>query len=165
MLGILLEKVLHRLAAAFLIAVGHVMADDARIVLVADLVRRPSVSMPKPIMKPWSRSTSTVGWIRRQVEEADLGVLGLVAQRGRGPGADQLAGLKIVGGKGRVGGIERIERRVERDDQNAGIACLLDGRTMPLVSEAVIRIPLAPSAMQLSIAATWLSLSPSTLPA
>jgi hypothetical protein len=37
--------------------------------------------------------------------------------------------------------------------------------TMPFVSEAVIRIPLAPSAMQVSMAATWLSESPSIFPA
>jgi hypothetical protein len=36
---------------------------------------------------------------------------------------------------------------------------------MALVSEAVIRMPLAPSAMQASMAATWLSWSPSILPA
>jgi hypothetical protein len=59
--GVLLEKVLHGLAAAFLVAVGDVVADDARIVLVADLVGVLR-SMPKPFMKPWSRSTSTVGW-------------------------------------------------------------------------------------------------------
>jgi hypothetical protein len=40
--------------------------------------------------------------------------------------ADQLAGEQVVGGKGRVGGIGRIERGVERDDQQAGIARLLD---------------------------------------
>ena len=37
--------------------------------------------------------------------------------------------------------------------------------TIPLVSEGTSRMPLAPSAMQVSIAATWLSLSPSTRPA
>jgi hypothetical protein len=46
----------------------------------------------------------------------------LVAQRRGGPLADQLAGLEVVGGEGRVGGVDRVERRVERDDQQAGIA-------------------------------------------
>ena len=86
------------------------------------------MSMPKPFMKPWSRSTSTVGWLAVEVEEGDLGVLGLVAERGLGPRADQLAGLEVVGGEGRVGGVDRIERRVERDHQDAGVARLLDGR-------------------------------------
>ena len=46
----------------------------------------------------------------------------------------------------------------------ASRAFLTDG-TIALVSEGVIRMPLAPSAMQVSMAATWLSLSPSILPA
>ena len=46
----------------------------------------------------------------------------------------------------------------------ASRACLTAG-TMPEVSEGVIRMPLAPSAMQVSIAWTWLSLSPSMRPA
>ena len=86
------------------------------------------MSMPKPFMKPWSRRTSTVGWLAIEVEEGDLGVGRLVAQRPLGPFADQLAGLEIVGGEGRVGGVDRVERRVERDDQQAGVARLLDRR-------------------------------------
>ncbi len=58
----------------------------------------------------------------------DLGVRGLVAERGRGPLADQLAGLEVVGGEGRVGRVDRVERRVERDHQKAGVARLLHGR-------------------------------------
>ena len=105
----------------------HVMADDARVVLVAVLVGS-FTSMPKPFMKPWSRRTSTVGWFFGEVEEDDLGVLGLVAERRLGPCADQLAGLEVVGGEGRVGGVDRVERRVERDHQEAGVARLLDRR-------------------------------------
>ncbi len=52
----------------------------------------------------------------------------LVAQRLGGPFADQHAGLEVVGGEGGVGGIDRIERRIERDHQDAGIARLLDRR-------------------------------------
>ena len=36
--GIALEEVLHRGAAAFFVAVGDVVADDARVILVADVV-------------------------------------------------------------------------------------------------------------------------------
>ena len=46
----------------------------------------------------------------------------------------------------------------------ASRACLT-GPTIALVSDAVIRMPFAPSAMHDSMAATWLSLSPSILPA
>ena len=44
------------------------------------------------------------------------------------PLADQPAGLAVVGGEGGVGGVHRIERRVEHDDHQAGVARLLDGR-------------------------------------
>lgn len=46
----------------------------------------------------------------------------------------------------------------------ASRACLT-ADTMDDVSDAVSRMPLAPSAMQVSMAATWVSWSPSTLPA
>ena len=39
--------------------------------------------------------------------------------------ADQAAGLEVVGREGRVGGVDRVERRVERDHQNALVARLL----------------------------------------
>ena len=123
------------------------------------------MSMPKPFMKPWSRRTSTVGCDGVRSRKRDLGILGLVAERGGGPLADQLAGQQVVGGEGRVGSVGRLKRRVERDDQQAGVARLLDRGHDACVSDAVIRMPLAPSAMQVSIAATWLSLSPSILPA
>ena len=116
-------------------------------------------------MKPWSRSTSTVGCDWHEVEEGDLGVRRLVAELRLRPVADQQARLEVVGGEGRIGRVDRIQRRVERDHQDARVARLLHGGTMAAVSDGTIRMPLAPSAMQVSIAATWLSLSPSTLPA
>ena len=42
--------------------------------------------------------------------------------------ADQLACLAVVGGEGRRGGVHRIERRIEHDDHQPGVAGLLDGR-------------------------------------
>jgi hypothetical protein len=83
--------------------------------------------MPKPVRKPWSRSTPTVGWLTVEVQHADLGVGRLVAEGGCGPLADQFAGQEVVGGEGRVGGVDRVERRVERDHQKTGVAGLLDG--------------------------------------
>ena len=59
---------------------------------------------------------------------AILALRGLVAERALGPLADQLAGLEVVGGEQRVGGVDRIERRVERDDEDAGVARLLHRR-------------------------------------
>ena len=52
----------------------------------------------------------------------------LVAQRALGPGADQFAGLEVVGGEGGVGRVHRIERRVEHYDQQPRLPRLLDGR-------------------------------------
>lgn len=140
------------------------MADDAAVVFVADLVRVLRVDAEAHHEALVAQNVDR-RLRRRQVEEADFGVLGLVAEGFLGPLADQLAGEQVVGGEGGVGGIGRLERRVERDDQQTGVAGLLTAGTMPLVSEAVSRMPFAPSAMQLSIAATWLSLSPSILPA
>ena len=63
-----------------------------------------------------------------EVEEHDLGVRRRVAERALRPLADQPAGLAVVGGEGGVGRVHRIERRVEHDDHQAGVARLLDRR-------------------------------------
>ena len=81
-----------------------------------------------------------------------------------GPLADQLAGLEVVGGEIGVGGGDRVERRVERDDEDAGVARLLrPSARSPSKSLGTSRMPLAPAAISSSIAATWPSLSPSDL--
>ena len=41
---------------------------------------------------------------------------------------DQLAGAEVVGGERRVGGVDRVERRVEGDDHEARLTRLLDRR-------------------------------------
>jgi hypothetical protein len=64
--------------------------------------------------------------LRVDVEEADLGVLGGIAHLGLGIGADQEAGLEVVGGHGLVSGVDRIERGVEGDHEDAGVTRLLD---------------------------------------
>ena len=84
--------------------------------------------MPKPCHEALVAQEVDGRLVGGEVEEDDLGVLGLVAQRAVGPLADQLAGLAVVGGEGRVGRIHRIERRVEHDDHEPGVARLLDGR-------------------------------------
>ena len=57
-----------------------------------------------------------------------LASAGLVAERCLRPLADELASLAVVGRKRRRGRIHRIERRVEHDDHQAGVARLLDRR-------------------------------------
>ena len=54
-------------------------------------------------------------------------MVGLLAvELGRGPLADQLAGLAVVGGEGDVDGVRRVGRGVERDDEQARVPRLLD---------------------------------------
>ncbi len=67
----------------------------------------------------------------------------------------KVASAASIGSSGVSSAITRIP---------ASRACC-SGPVIALVSEAAMRMPFAPSAMQVSIAATWLSWSPSTLPA
>ena len=103
------------------------MAGDARIVLVADLVRVLHVDA-EAFHHALVAQHVDGDLLGVDVEEADDGVLGLVAERGGGPLADQDAGLLVVGGEGHVGFGDGLERGVERDDEDAGSACLLHGR-------------------------------------
>ena len=48
-------------------------------------------------------------------------------QLGRGPLADQLAGGEVVGGERDVGGVCRVRRRVQGDDEEPGVLGLLQG--------------------------------------
>jgi hypothetical protein len=79
--------------------------------------------------------------------------------------ADQLARAEVVGGQRRVGRVDGVERRVERDDEDARVARLLDGDTMAELSDGTSRMPFTPLAMQVSIAWTCASWSPSSRPA
>jgi hypothetical protein len=99
-----------------------------------------------------------------EVEEGDLGVGGLLAERRRGPLADQLARAEVVGGERRVGRVDRVERRVERDDEDARVARCWTDDTMAEESDGTSRMPDTPLAMQVSMACTWLSWSPSSRP-
>ena len=117
-------------------------------------------SMPKPLRKPWSRRTSTVGWFCGEVEHGDLRARRLVAEGALAPTCRSARRPGIVGGERGVGGVDRIERGVERDDKQAGVARLLIVGTMAAESLGAIMMPLAPAAIRFSIAATWHSLSP-----
>src|ERR1700677_1062364 len=124
---ILLEQRLHCGAAAWFRAQAPLMADDALVSLVP-------VLLPVRVLDAETLREAEVahsvhgGLIRERVDISDAGVLRLVAERLRGPLADQLSGLFVVGREGRVGGAWRIERRVERDHQNSSLARPLDRR-------------------------------------
>ena len=122
--------------------------------------------MPKPFMKPWSRWKSTVGCVRAEVEEGDLGVLAALspsvplAHSPISSPALKLSVAKVASAAsiGSSGVSSAITRRP------ASRAFLIVG-TIALESLGVIRKPFAPAEIRLSIAATWPSLSPSYLPA
>ena len=63
-----------------------------------------------------------------EVEGGDLGAGGLIAERALGPLPDQLTGLEIVGREVGVSRRDRVERSVERDDEDAGVTRLLHRR-------------------------------------
>ena len=116
MSGALLQAVLHRRLALGLVAVLSW--------LHAMLVDRPGLR-PKPCRKPLWRCAPT-GMAGEEVERGDLGRL--AGHRRLGVLADQHAGLVVVGGEQRVGGVLRVGRRVERDHQHAVRARLPDRR-------------------------------------
>jgi hypothetical protein len=55
---------------------------------------------------------------------SSMAILALAApspMRGLGPLPISSPALEVVGGEGRVGGVDRVQRRVQRDDQEAGV--------------------------------------------
>ena len=122
--GRLLQAVLHRRLAlgAVAEAVGH--ADHLGV--LAELValrvgRRQAEALQEAVVA--LRADRVAG---EQVERDDLGRL--AAERRLGVLADQHAGLVVVGGEERVGGVGRVGRAVERDHHHALVARLLDRR-------------------------------------
>ncbi len=64
-----------------------------------------------------------------EIERRDLGGLHAIgAERGLGPLSDELTGLEIIGREGRIGRVDRIERCIQHDDEQTGVARLLDRR-------------------------------------
>jgi len=63
-----------------------------------------------------------------EIEGCNLCRLGLVAEGSLRPLAYQFARLEVVGGEIGVCGVDGIERRVEGDDEDAGLAGFFDGR-------------------------------------
>ena len=122
-------------------------------------------SMPKPCKKPWSRSTPTVGWLMAM---SSIAILALAASApsvaaahlpmsspARKLSVAKVASAASIGSSG-------VSRAITTSP--ASRACLTAG-TIDAVSDAVRSMPFAPSAMQVSMAWTWVSLSPSTFPA
>ena len=62
------------------------------------------------------------------IQHADMGRSCLVTERRLRPLANQNASLEVVGCKGRVRGFWIADRSVKRDDENASLARLLQGR-------------------------------------
>ena len=121
-----LEQRLHGGTAAIFGPAGHFMPANPGIIFVAVPVRIFHIDA-EAFHEALVTQVIHGGLVHRQIEHGDLGVGGLVAERTRSPLADQSSGLAIIGGKGRVGGINRIKRSVEHDDQQAGVTRLLDG--------------------------------------
>ena len=99
----LLKDVLHRLAAAFRRALGHVGADDLRAVahrVVLRILDRDAEAGRGSHCGADSRRWA--GWGRDRAWRSWR--LGLVAERALRPLADQFAGLEVVGGEIGVGG-------------------------------------------------------------
>src|ERR1700704_491251 len=124
---ILLQQILHRLAAALFAAERDIMSDDAGILLVADPGGIADIDA-EALEEALIAGDGDRDLIHIEIEQGDLGRRCLRAQGLGGPLADQLAGPEIIGGEGDVRRGRRIERRVERDHQNAGGAGLRDDR-------------------------------------
>ncbi len=81
--------------------------------------------MPKPIMKPWSRRTSTVGCDGVRSRKPILASLALSPSVAAAHAPISLPALKLSVAKVASAAVDRIERRVERDHQHAGVLRLL----------------------------------------
>ena len=121
--------------------------------------------MPKPVMKPWSRSTSTVGCdglrSRKAIRASAASSPSVAAAHSPISRPASKLSVARVASAASIGSSGVSSAMTSTP---ASRAICTDG-TMAAVSEGTSRMPLAPSAMQVSIAATWLSLSPSTRPA
>ena len=118
------EQLLHRRPTAFLAATRDLVADDPRIVLVAPLIGVPDVDAEAGQESLVAQDVDR-RLVLALVEHGDLRRL-RIGNRGGGPLSDQLAGPEVVGGKGGVGGVDRVERRVEGDDHETSLPRLLD---------------------------------------
>src|SRR2546430_3159695 len=161
---VLLQEGLHAGAPALVGALGPEVADDALVVLVQ--VAAPVLWVDaEPLMKPWSRATSTVGWFSSASRKATWAVLVLApsvlaAHSPMSRPALKLSVAKVASAASM--GSSGVSRAMTR--MPASRAFFTVG-TMALVSLGVMRMPLAPAEMRFSMAATCVSLSPSNLPA
>ena len=89
------------------------------------------------------------------VEPSSVAMIGSVVAHDRlGVLTNQEPSLEVVGCEERVGRVHRLGRRIERDDEHARIASLLDGGHDRLGVAGVIRMPCAPAVTIFSMAVT-----------
>lgn len=124
--GVGRQQVVHAPPAALFRAVGHVVADDARVALVAAAVGVGLVDA-ETFQKTLIAQDADRGLRDVDVQHPDTRVVRGVAQLRLRPPADQLAGEEVVGGERGVGGVDGGRRRVQRDHQKPRVVRLLDG--------------------------------------
>mmetsp|Transcript_7224 Transcript_7224/g.11979 ORF Transcript_7224/g.11979 Transcript_7224/m.11979 type:complete len:371 (+) Transcript_7224:1046-2158(+) len=125
--GVFGQQVFHGAAAALFVTGGDVMADDARIILVAPFVGVFDVDA-KAGHEALVAQYADGGLADGEVEHTDFCVGSRVAQLACGPFADQLTCQKVISGKCGVGRVNRLKGRVEGDDQQACVTRLLHRR-------------------------------------
>ncbi len=103
------------------------MANDAGIIFVTDFVRVLDVD-PEPFHEALITQNVNRWGTWRQVKKRDFCFRGLVAELGSGPLADQFARLEVIGGKGRIGGVDWLKRGIKCNDEQSGITRLFDNR-------------------------------------
>ena len=151
---VLLEQVLHRRAAALLGAVGHVVADDPRVGLVADLrlVADVDAEALEEALVALHVHRDAVGV---EVEHRDLRLLAAFSNVPLAHLPIASAGGVVVGREGDVGGVgaARSACRARSPAGRPGAPCRATG-TIAFESLGVIMRPFAPAEIRLSTAAT-----------
>ena len=125
--GILLEKVFHRLTAAFRITIRIVMTDNALVIFIANHIRIFDVDA-EALHEALVTQHVNGHLLGVDVKETNTSVFRFVAELGFRIGTNQEASLEIVGGKGGVSCFNRLKRRIESDHEDARVTCLFDCR-------------------------------------
>ena len=106
---------------------GHIVADDPGIILVTPTGRVFYVDT-KPSHKALIAQNAYRRLAHGQIKHTNLCIGSLSAKRRSGPLTDQLTRKKVVCGKCHVSRIDRLERCIQCDDEQARIARLLNCR-------------------------------------
>ena len=130
-------------------ALGHVVADDAQVVLVADHPLVADVDA-EALEEPLVPGDVDGDLVRVEIEHGDPRLGARRLERRLRPLADQLAGPEVVGGERGVGASAGSSWGVEGDHEQTGLAGPVERRHDRFESFGVIRMPAAPAAMRLS---------------